>query len=142
MLQSNLFLNENIIDGKNNNKDLINLNPTFPLIYEFDSNSNFKIFVDELDMMKLVRGMNHRGIIFSYIHEDEYEKYVSNFYIKCNKILSNGNIELINQNELDFTIHYYFTVESNGTCPYCLDSEINDIKIDGICNANSLNYLM
>ena len=137
MLQSNLFLNDNIIDGKNNKKYHINLNPTFPLIYEYDSDSNFKIIGDELDMMKLVRGMNNRGIIFSYIHEDENQKYASHIYVKCNKTESNGTIELINQNELDFTIHYYFTVESNVTCPYCLDSEINDIKTDGICNANS-----
>ena len=137
MLQNNLFLNDYITSGKNDSKYHINLNPTFPLIYEFDSNSSFKIIGNELNMIKLVRGINDRGIILSYIHGDDYEDYVTHVYIKCNKSESNGNIEFINKTEFDFKNHYFFSVESNISCPYCLDSEINEIKTDGICHKNN-----
>ena len=137
LLQNNLFLNDFITSGKNDSKYHINLNPTFPLIYEFDSNSSFKIIGNELNMIKLVRGINDRGIILSYIHGDDYEDYVTHVYIKCNKSESNGNIEFINKTEFDFQNHYFFSIESNISCPYCLDSEINEIKTDGICHKNN-----
>ena len=137
LLKSNLFLNDYITSGKYGSKYHINLNPTFPFIYEFNSNSSSKIIGNELDMIKLVRGINERGIIFSYIHEDDYEKYVTHIYIKCNKSVSNGNIEFINETEFEFQNHYYFSVESNISCPFCLDSEINYIKTDGICHENN-----
>ena len=137
LLQNNLFLNDHITSGKNDSKYHINLNPTFPLIYEFDSNLSFKIIGNELNMIKLVRGINDRGIILSYIHGDAYEDYVTHVYIKCNKSESNGNIEFINKTEFDFQNHYFFSIESNISCPYCLDSEINEIKTDGICHKNN-----
>ena len=96
-----------------------------------------KIIGNELDKIKLVRGINNRGIIFSYIHSDEDSNYVSHIYVKCNRSISEGNLEFINETNFNSTNHYYFSVESNISCPYCLDSEINEIKTDGICHANS-----
>ena len=136
LLKSNLFLNDYSINGKENNKFHINLNPTFPLIFEIKNDLSSKIIGNELDRIKLVRGINNRGIIFSYIHSDEDSNYVSHIYVKCNRSISEGNLEFINETNFNSTNHYYFSVESNISCPYCLDSEINEIKTDGICHEN------
>ena len=137
LLKHNLFLKDYTIIGKDNNKYHLNLNPTYPLIYKTDSDSNFKIIGNELINMKLVRGINNRGIIFIYYHKENNNKYASYVYIKCNKLKSEGNIEFINESLLGPETLYYFSVESDISCPYCLESEIDEKKTDGICLQNN-----
>ena len=54
LLKSNLFLNDYTINGKENNKFHLNLNPTFPLIFEIKSDLSSKIIGNELDRIKLI----------------------------------------------------------------------------------------
>ena len=137
LLKNELLSNDYFIEGKNNNKYHLNLNPTFPLIYEIYSNSNFKIIGNELNMIKIIRGINNRGIIVSYFHEEDESRYVSHLYIKCYKSESKENIEFINKTNFNNENHYYFMVQSNLSCPFCLNSEVNEIKTDGICHQNN-----
>ena len=118
LLKDELFSNDYFINEKNNIKYHLNLNPTFPLIYEINSNSNFNIIGNELNMIKIIRGINNRGIILSYIHEKDDSRYVSHLYIKCDKFPSEQNIEFINKTNFNNENHYYFMVKSNLSCPF------------------------
>ena len=133
----NLFSNIYELDNQNI-KYYFNINPINPLIYmknytlNLDSNYSEKeeieIIGSELKNIKIVKGVNERGIILSFISE----KYKSYIYIKCNpylteevqnKIYLKNNIEE-NYND-EILINYYFVIETNSSCPYCLTSEVN-----------------
>ena len=137
LLKNDLFLKDYTIIGKVNTKYHLNLNPTFPFIYKIKSDSTFKIIGDELNSIKLVRGINNRGIILTYYHKEDNNNYLSNIFIKCNKTKSGDNIEFINETSLNSENHYFFSIESNISCPYCLESEIDEVKTNGICYQNN-----
>ena len=131
-LDNNLLINEFLLTqneitlSSEEYKYFLNLNPAFPLIYYKDNNKNSYIIGKELYKIRLVKGIYYRGIILSYISKDENYNFTTNIFIKCNtkleKIELNKNITKNNIN------YYYFTIQSNNTCPYCLDSEITYIE--------------
>ena len=88
-------------------------------------------------MIKIIRGINNRGLILSYIHKKDESRYVTHLYIKCDKFVSEENIEFINKTNFNNENQYYFMVKSNLSCPFCLNSEVNEIKTDGICHQNN-----
>ena len=109
-------------------KYFLNLYPTNPLIYKKDMNSNNNnndIIGKELKYVKIVKGINERGIILSYISEKD-KLY---FYIKCNLNITEDmktNIYLKKVTKDDFNINnYFFVIESNTSCPFCITSEVN-----------------
>ena len=77
----------------------------------------------------MVKGINNRGIILSFISNDNNKKYISNIFIKCktdikdeeNNMIYNGFVE---ENDINY---YFFTLQSNTSCPYCLVSEVDII---------------
>ena len=125
----NIFSNNYELD----NKDLkyyINLNPTNPLIYLKNNNnaSNIQIIGNQLQKIKIVKGIEERGIILTFISEDN-NIYI---YIKCNPFLNEEtktqivlkNLEKKEENGTTIS-NYFFLIESNTSCPYCLTSEAN-----------------
>ena len=137
-----------------NNYELINekvkyylkINPKNPLIYKKDTNSNNSDDIDiigkEFDYIKIVKGISERGMILSFVSE----KNKLFFYIKCNTNTTEDmktNIYLKNNTKGDNNINYYFfVIESNTSCPYCVTSEVdiddnNDEKcVNGLKKAN------
>ena len=143
LINGKLFTNQyEITDGNNINYHAY-LNPTFPLIYKISQDNSYEITGNEFDYVKLVRGINERGIIFAYIHndnnDDSNKNYTSFVYIKCDKSISESKetIELIKEETLDNNKYFYFSSKSNIVCPYCLESEINYIETDGKCVDNT-----
>ena len=127
----NSLLNNKILSSSYNltyeeNNYFLNFNPGFPLIYFIDKNSNTNIIGKELHKIKLVKGINNRGIILSFISEDNDKKFISNIFIKCkiNDLKDNENIILDKIDIIENTNYYFFTIQTNYSCPYCLDSEI------------------
>ena len=117
----------NIISEEN--EYFLNINPAFPLLYLVDKNKATTIIGKELYKIKLVKGINNRGIILSFISNDNNKKYISNIFIKCktdikdeeNNMIYNGFVE---ENDINY---YFFTLQSNTSCPYCLVSEVDII---------------
>lgn len=132
------FDNNNInVDLFSNNYELENqnityylkINPTNPLIYmknktSNDTNDNIDIIGSELKKIKLVKGMNNRGMILFFISG----KDKSFIYIKCNpKITEDMKPQIYLKNitvDNDNVTNYFFMIESNTSCPYCLTSEV------------------
>ena len=121
----------------------LNINPTNPLIYlkNITSGNNAQYDIDiigkELKSIKLVKGITERGIILSYISE----KNKTHIYIKCNPDITEDNKPQIKLKQAivnsEKIANYFFMIESNTSCPYCLKSEVklhdtNDSKcVDG-----------
>ena len=119
-------------------KYYLNINPTNPIIYmknntlnlddENNNKDNTQIIGKELKKIKIVEGKKERGIILSFISEEKNTKtYV---YIKCNPYqsqiyLKNISYEKGEDNDNDILANYFFVIESNQSCPYCLSSEVN-----------------
>ena len=136
ILQNDILYDTKIIQGTDNILYHLFLNPTFPLIYLTKADETSQIIGNEFAKVKLIRGINDRGIILSYIYSDNdlnlnYTTYV---YLKCNK--SEGKSEFIKEEENESGKYYYFSIESNISCPYCLESEIEKVKTDGKCIDN------
>ena len=134
LLQNEIFSKEKTIQGEDNTQYNLYLNPSFPLIYSKKSDNTSQIIGNELDKIKLIRGINERGIILSYIHNDNDLNYTTYIYLKCNK--SEEKLEIIKEEENDSNKYFYFIFESDIICPYCLDSEVEKIKTDGQCIDN------
>jgi hypothetical protein len=131
-----------------NEKDkyYLNINPKNPLIYKKGINSNSGDDIDiigkEFEYVKIVKGISERGMILSYV-SDKNKLF---FYIKCNTNITEDmktNIYLKNNTKGNNDINYYFfVIESNTSCPYCVTSEVeidenNDAKcVNGLKNAN------
>ena len=109
------------------------------MIYQITKNNNspdesLEIIGDEFKQMKIVKGINNRGIIISYIHnnyEENQKNYTTNIYIKCNKtIIDSGEdtLKLIKSTITEDMTYYYFYVESNTVCPICFKSEVTETK--------------
>ena len=104
-------------------KYYLNINPTSPLIYSSKSDK-VEILGKELKNIKIVKGINDRGFILSFISE----KNKVFIYIKCSPDSSEDiktqiilkNIEITEEDN-----NYFFIIESNTSCPYCLTSEVN-----------------
>ena len=138
----NLNFFSNIYELDNEDiKYYLNINPTNPLIYLKNNTSNNindkpKIIGKELKNIKTVKGINERGIILTFISEKD-NSYV---YMKCNPYLSEihnfelylKNISIENEGKENIT-NYYFIIESNSSCPYCLTSEVNFESSDSKC---------
>ena len=141
LLNGKLLTNQYEISKENDINYYLFLNPTFPLIYKINIDNSFEIIGNELDRIKLVRGINERGIILTYIHKDNDEKnknYTSFIYIKCDKSISESKetLELIKEETVDNNIYFYFSTKSSIVCPYCIESEIKYEKTDGKCIDN------
>ena len=134
LFENKLLKSDYVIEGKDNNQYHLYLYPSFPLIYSTKSNSTYQILGNEFEKVKLVKGINNRGIILSYTHKDNDFDYISYLYIKCSKSNSQEKIEFIKEETEDNTKYVYFTVESNLSCPYCLESEIEEVATDGKCS--------
>ena len=134
LFENKLLKSDYVIDGKDNNQYHLYLYPSFPLIYSTKSNSTYQILGNEFEKVKLVKGVNNRGIILSYTHKDNDFDYISYLYIKCSKSNSQEKIEFIKEETEDNTRYVYFTVESNLSCPYCLESEVEEVATDGKCS--------
>ena len=83
--------------------------------------------------MKIVRGINNRGVIISYIHfnyEEEKRNYTTYIYIKCKKSISDSEetLKLVNRTDTENMTYYYFIAESDTVCPICLKSEVIEVK--------------
>lgn len=112
----------------------LNFNPSFPLIYYTDINKDSFIIGKELYKVKLVKGIENRGIILSFSSKDNNKEFKSNIFIKCNKTISEEEKVILNNYVKEDNIEYYFfTLNSNDSCPYCLNSEINYIDNDSKC---------
>ena len=141
LLKVKLFLTNTIIEKDNYQYHLF-LNPSFPLIYiTSTSNSNTQIIGNELYQVQLIRGVDNRGYILTYIHKQDGENgdiYYSSVYFKCSKN-EEEKIEFKgeDQDSSKKTKYYYFQVLSKNSCPYCLTHETNETKTDGICHKNS-----
>ena len=127
----NSLLNRKILSSSykitsEGNDYFLNFNPAFPLIYFTDKNSNISIIGKELHRIKLVKGIYNRGIILSFISKDNDKKYISNVFIKCktNNLEDKENVVLNNINVTDDINYYFFSIDTNDSCPYCLDSEV------------------
>ena len=140
---SNKFILENsrlidyeqiTIQGKDNTKYNLFLNPGFPLIYLTKSDKTTQIIGNEFEKARLIRGINERGIILSYTHSDNDLNYTTYIYLKCNT--TQEKTELIKEEQNESHKYFYFIIQSNITCPYCLDSEIEEVKTDGKCINN------
>ena len=142
LLKDKLFL-KNIIIEKDPSQYHLFLNPSFPLIYLTNTINtiNTQIIGNELHQMQLIRGVNNRGYILTYIHKQDGENgdiYYSNVYFKCSKN-EEEKIEFKGEDK-DSTgkiKYYYFQVLSKNSCPYCLKDETTETKTDGICHKNS-----
>ena len=112
------------------NEYFLNINPAFPLIYLIDKNKATTIIGKELYQVKLVKGINNRGIILSFISNDNNEKYITNIFIKCKTNMEEEDNNLIYNNMIkkDDINNFFFTLLSNESCPYCLVSEIDIIE--------------
>ena len=130
ILQNDILYDTKIIQGTDNILYHLFLNPSFPLIYLTKSDSSFQIIGNEFSSVKLIRGINDRGIILSYI----YSNYTTYIYLKCNK--TEGKNEFVKEEQNESGKYYYFSIESNISCPYCLESEIDKVKTDGKCIDN------
>ena len=133
LLQNELLKSTYIIDGKDNTQYHLYLYPTFPLIYSTKAGSDSEIIGNEFNNVKLVRGINTKGIILSYTHKDNDFDYNTYLFIKCNKSYIQENIEFIKEEIDEKTKYFYFSIQSNITCPYCLESEIEEVAIDKKC---------
>lgn len=117
-------------------KYYLNLNPKNPLIYKKAANSNNDDDIDiigkEFDYLKIIKGVSERGMILSYVSEEN--KLF--FYIKCNTNTTEDmktNMQLKNITKGNNDINYYFfVVESNASCPYCVTSEVDVIDNDNV----------
>ena len=108
------------------------------MIYVITKNSNspdksVDIIGNEFKSMKIVKGINNRGIILSYIHYnyEEGKNYTTNIYIKCNKSRTDSEEEtfkFIKKTISENIIYYYFIVQSSSICPICLKSEVTETK--------------
>lgn len=127
-------------------KYYLNINPKNPLIYKKETSSNSDDDIDiigkEFEYIKIVKGINERGMILSFVSE----KNKLFFYIKCNISITEDkktNIYLKNSTKGNNNINYYFfVIESNTSCPYCVTSEVdidenNDAKcVNGLKKVN------
>ena len=136
LFQNKLLNSTYVINGKDNTQYHLYLSPTFPLIYSTKPESSSIIIGNEFNKVKLVRGNNTKGIILSYSHKDNDFDYNTYLFIKCNKSNIQDNIEFIKEETEEKTKYFYFTIQSNITCPYCLESEIEEIAIDQKCPDN------
>ena len=115
-------------------KYYLNINPKNPIIYmknntpnlddENNNKDNIQIIGKELKNIKIVRGKKERGIILSFISG----KSNSYIYIKCNPYNTQmylKNIHYKNAEDNIILANFFFVIESNQSCPYCLTTEIN-----------------
>ena len=107
-------------------KYYLKINPTNPLIYmknKSNINEKAQIIGKELKSIKIVKGIDERGIILSFISRKD-NTYI---YIKCIPYYSKfekPEISLKNKiQEKDIT-SYFFEIKSITACPYCLTSEV------------------
>ena len=136
-LLSNKILSSSYTMSSEGKDFFLNFNPSFPLIYYTDINKDTVIIGKEFYKVKLVMGINKRGIILSFFSNDNNKEYISNIFIKCNITISEEEKEKIVLNNFvkEGDIEYYFfTLNSNDSCPYCLNSEINYIDNDIKCS--------
>ena len=107
----------------------LNLNPAYPLIYYINkTDSNGPVIIGkELYKVRLVKGILNRGIILSYLSVDNNLNYITNVFLKCSNTTQMKDEEKILLNNIaadNDKIDFYFTFQTNHSCPYCLDSEI------------------
>lgn len=135
LLMSQL-LNNQIKMNLNGYDYFFNLNPSFPLIYYSDDKKDNTIIGKELDNVHIVKGINNRGYILSYLSIDNNIKYITNIYFKCNTTnMEDEERIILNKKAIvnDTTQYYYFTVLTNDSCPYCLNSEVDYIDLGYQC---------
>ena len=141
---SQFIINDLISNTKIITKDKIQyhlfLNPTYPLIYKKNEDETIQIIGNEFDKAKLIRGINDRGIILSFFHTDNNLNYTTYVYIKCKRPDSEEKFELIKEQEEGANKYYYFRIESNITCPYCLEKEIEEIQAGECTKENKMLF--
>ena len=143
ILENTMLFETGLLDSKFNvlKNDSITqyhlyLSPTFPLIYSTIPGGNSEIIGSEFNNIKLVRGKKDRGIILSYIHKNNDLNYTTYLYIKCNKTYIDENIRFIYEGINGTDKYIYFFIQSNISCPYCLESEITEVSVEGKCKDN------
>ena len=135
LFETGLFDSEYIVDKDDSTQYHLRLSPTFPLIYSTTSGGDSKIIGSEFNKIKLVRGKRNRGIILSYIHKDNEFNYTTYLYIQCNKTYFE-DLKYKNESEKEKDKYIYFTIQSNISCPYCLESDIREVSVEGKCRDN------
>ena len=135
LFETGLFDSEYIVDKNDSTQYHLRLSPTFPLIYSTTSGGDSKIIGSEFNKIKLVRGKRNRGIILSYIHKDNEFNYTTYLYIQCNKTYFE-DLKYKNESEKEKDKYIYFTIQSNISCPYCLESDIREVSVEGKCRDN------
>ena len=143
ILENNLLYNIIFLSSYNYISErenyFLSFNPTYPLMYYINKIDNNTVIIGkELYKVKLVKGINNRGIILSYLSVDNDQIYITNIFLKCNKTNSEDeeNILLKNITIDNDIIYYFFILETNKTCPYCLDSEISYKEDNSKCIDN------
>ena len=134
LIQNHILYDQKTIKGGDNTLYHLFLNPASPYISLTKSDETSQIIGNEFSGVKLIRGINDRGIILSYIHIDNDLNYTTYVYLKCYK--SQEKIEFIKEEENESGKYFYFTIQSNISCPYCLESETEEVKTDGQCIDN------
>ena len=128
LLNSNIMTNSYEMISSEGFEYYLYFNSSFPLIYYLDNDKNTFIIGKELYKVKLVKGINKRGIILSYLSKDNNKKYITNLFIECNKTSSDDKNVILNNYKIENdTYYYFFSLQSNITCPYCLNSEVTYI---------------
>jgi hypothetical protein len=130
------LLNNQIKLNLNGFEYFFNLNPSYPLIYYSDDKKDITIIGKELDNVHIVKGINNRGYILSYLSFDNNIKYITHIYLKCNTTnMEDEERIILNKKTIvnDTTQYYYFTVLTNDSCPYCLNSEVDYIDLGYQC---------
>ena len=135
IFDNNKLINSNIFSSSyyliyQEKEFFLDINPPFPLLYFINKNKVATIIGKELYKVKLVKGINNRGIILSFISNNNNEEYISNIFIKCKINIKEEEKNIIFKGEYkEENIHYYFfTLQSNTSCPYCLVSEVDIIN--------------
>ena len=140
LIKDQLISSSKIIQGKDNTQFILFLNPTYPLIYKKNNtDGTIQIIGNEFNKVKLIRGINDRGIIMSYFHIDIDNElnYTSYVYIKCNHDEKQEKLELIKEEDKENNKYFYFKIVSPIGCPYCLERETEEIKI-GECTKDNI----
>ena len=127
-LLNNEILSKEYLLEKDSIKYHLNLYPSFPLIYSENNSNGVTILGKELYKVKLVKGEKQRGILLSFLSNDNNNELYTHLFIKCDPN-SKSKLEFVGNDENNF----FFSLNTNNSCPYCLTSEVKYEDVDGKC---------